>query len=617
MKKATTIKILLAIFDIVMANLAYGIALWFRFDCRMNLVPRDYLEGWFKFIPIFAACVLAVHLGLRLYDSIWRYVSYNEVIRVGIATVVTFALNFILSRTFFVPMPISYYFVGFFIQFVFIAGIRMSYRAIMIIKDYYERETKNNLKRILIIGAGEAGRLLIRETKNHVPMVSKVIGLVDDNASKQGRSIEGIRVLGTVADVPSLVKKHKIDSVIIAIPSLDVVKRKEIINKCKGAGCQLQILAGVENLICGDVDINNIRQVDINELLGRDTIDIDNHQIKEFIKGKTVLVTGGGGSIGSELVRQIAVRYPKKLIVIDIYENNAYDIQQEILRTHPELDLEVLIGSVRDEKRINDIMKTYLPDIVFHAAAHKHVPLMENSPNEAIKNNAIGTLNTARAAAEAGASRFVLISTDKAVNPTNIMGASKRLCEMIIQVMNENYNTEFVAVRFGNVLGSNGSVVPLFQKQIESGGPVTVTHPEITRFFMTIPEAVSLVLQAGTFAKGGEIFVLDMGEPVKIADLANNMIYLAGFVPDVDIKIKYTGLRPGEKLYEEILMDEEGLEKTENSLIFIGHPTLPDKDFISKLQYLEKMAVNNDENIKEYVASLVETYDIKARVNNK
>ena len=581
------------------------------------MIPEVYLHGWFAFIPIYSICILAVYLGFRLYDSIWRYVSYNEVIRVGIACIITLLLNILISVFFVMRMPISYYAMGFLLQFIFTAGIRMSYRAIRILQDYFIAGKKDDLKRILIVGAGEAGRMLNREYKNQKPVTGHVIGFVDDNAMKTGRSIEGVRILGPIKDVPELVEKHGIDNVIIAIPSASAAQRQEIINICKQAACSLHILPSVAQIVTGTAQLEQLKRVDVNELLGRDAIQIDDAQVNEFLHGKTVLVTGGGGSIGSELIRQVADRYPKKMILLDIYENNAYAVQQELKKTHPELDLEVLIGSVRDGLRMQDIMKTYHPDIVYHAAAHKHVPLMEDSPNEAIKNNAIGTYETAKAAAQNGVKRFVLISTDKAVNPTNIMGASKRLCEMVIQSLNETTDTDFVAVRFGNVLGSNGSVVPLFEEQIRNGGPVTVTHPEITRFFMTIPEAVSLVLQAGAFAKGGEIFVLDMGDPVKIDDLARNMIYLAGHVPDVDIKITYTGLRPGEKLYEELLMEEEGLEKTKNDLIYIGHPSIPSDAFIEQLMRLGRLAKDEAIDIREEVASIVETYDVKATVNTK
>lgn len=615
MNKSTAIKLLLILFDIIASNLAFGIALWLRFDCKMSMIPGTYLHGWLVFVPIYSACVLAVYCGFRLYDSIWRYVSYNEVLRVGSASIVTLVLNVLISVLFVMRMPISYYIIGFILQFIFTVGIRMSYRALRILKDYLVVGKADSLCRILIVGAGEAGRMLNREYKNQIPVTGRVIGFVDDNVMKRGRSIEGVRILGQVKDVPELVRKHDIDDVIIAIPSASTAQRQEIINVCKQAACSLHILPSVAQIVSGEIRLEQLKQVDVNELLGRDTVEIDDVEISEFLHGKTVLVTGGGGSIGSELARQVANRYPKKLLLLDIYENNLYVVQQELKSSHPELDFEVLIGSVRDRLRMQDIMRTYHPDIVYHAAAHKHVPLMEGSPNEAIKNNTIGTYETAMAAVQSGVKRFVLISTDKAVNPTNIMGASKRLCEMVVQSLNETSETEFVAVRFGNVLGSNGSVVPLFQEQIRNGGPVTVTHPEITRFFMTIPEAVSLVLQAGAFAKGGETFVLDMGKPVKIDDLARNMIYLAGHVPDVDIKIIYTGLRPGEKLFEELLMEEEGLEKTKNNLIYVGHPMKPRETFIDELESLRRVAMDNDRDIRQFVSKMVSTYDVDAEAN--
>ena len=616
-KRATGIKILLILFDVIIVCLAYGIALWFRFDGRISLIPEQYTHGWLVMCPILAVGCVAIFFLFRLYDSIWRYVSYNEVIRVGIGVLAVLLLNIIVSLVFYFRMPMSYYAMGCVLHFLLAAGMRMSYRALRILGDYFQVRSDDSLKKVLIVGAGEAGRLLVREFKNQVPVTGRVIGFVDDNREKAGRSIEGVRILGQIKDVPELVREYGIDDVIIAIPSASASERQRIIEECKTTECELHILPGVSQLVSGRVRIEELKSVDINELLGRDPVQIDNDEVETFIRGKTILVTGGGGSIGSELMRQIADRYPRQLILLDIYENNAYTIQMELKDIHPELDLVVLIGSVRDAGRMKEIMDTYRPDVVYHTAAHKHVPLMEDSPAEAIKNNAMGTYITAKAASEAGVSRFVLISTDKAVNPTNVMGASKRLCEMVIQYMNDHSDTEYVAVRFGNVLGSNGSVVPVFEEQIRKGGPVTVTHPEITRFFMTIPEAVSLVLQAGAFAKGGEIFVLDMGDPVKIEDLARNMIYLAGHVPDVDIRIQYTGLRPGEKLYEEILMEEEGLEKTKNDLIYIGHPGIPEETFPEQLERLGKAAEEDQENIRGFVAKLVPTYDPQAEANRR
>lgn len=613
--KAKIMIILLIIFDAVMANLAYGLALFVRFEGHIADIGRAYLDTWFRFIPIFAVCVVLVFALFKLYRSIWKFVSYSEMVRSFGACVILAIVNVVgtmvilhLSGTDATRMPLSYYCMGFMLMFFFLAGIRVSYRAFRLLRNHLFRKDKD-LERVLLVGGGEAGRQVIRELRLQDPPKSRVVCIADDAVALQGKILDDVHVLGTIDDVPELVKAHNIDRVIIAIPGASKSRRREIITCCKGAECPIGVLPGISDRIRGNIDINDIRNVEVEDLLGRDTVRIDDSQVGELLRGKTILVTGGGGSIGSEIVRQIAGYYPARLVVFDIYENNAYEIQQEMKRKHPELNLSAVIGSVRDEDKVTDIINRVKPDVVFHAAAHKHVPLMEDAPCEAVKNNVKGTYNCAKAAAEAGVRRFLLISTDKAVNPTNVMGASKRLCEMIIEAMNEKYpDTEFVAVRFGNVLGSNGSVVPLFKKQIEQGGPVTVTHPEITRFFMTIPEAVSLVLQAGTYAKGGEIFVLDMGEPVKIDELARNLIELAGFVPDADIKIEYTGLRPGEKLYEEILMDEEGLQKTANELIFIGTQTEQGEDFFDRLGALIEAAEKNEDGMIEKVAEMVPTY---------
>ena len=464
----------------------------------------------------------------------------------------------------------------------------------------------------MIIGAGEAGSMIIREIKTSYALSRRIMCVIDDNPSKKGKYIHGIKIVGDRKVIKKYVDKYKIDEIILAIPSASTKTTKEILRICNETTCKLKVLPGMYQLITEEVSVSKLREVSIEDLLGRDTIEIDLNSVLSHLEDKTVLVTGGGGSIGSELCRQIAAYKPRRLIIFDIYENNAYDIQQELRRKYPSLNLKVLIGSVRNTKRIEMVMERYRPDIIYHAAAHKHVPLMEDSPNEAIKNNVFGTYKTARAADKYGVKKFVLISTDKAVNPTNIMGASKRLCEMIVQTFSRYSKTEFVAVRFGNVLGSNGSVIPLFKKQMEEGGPVTVTHPDIIRYFMTIPEAVSLVLQAGAYAKGGEIFVLDMGEPVKIADLAKNLIRLSGYTLGVDMDIKYTGLRPGEKLYEEILVDEEGLQKTENELIYIGKPLeFNEVHFLSELKKLERAAVEEQFDVKEIVSEIVKTYHIR------
>ena len=474
------------------------------------------------------------------------------------------------------------------------------------------KKSTRHSRNTIVIGAGEAGNMIIKELKSSKYLNQKVVCVIDDNPSKKGKYIHGIRIVGGRDKIQEAAKKYDAEEIILAIPSAGTKNTRDILRICNLTDCKLKILPGMYQLINDEVGVSNLREVSIEDLLGRDTINIDMESVGQYVSNKRVLVTGGGGSIGSELCRQIAAHNPKLLIIFDIYENNAYEIQQELIRKYPNLKLEVLIGSVRNTSRIESVMEYYRPDVVFHAAAHKHVPLMEDSPNEAIKNNVFGTYKTARAADKFGVKRFVLISTDKAVNPTNIMGASKRMCEMIIQTFNRYSKTEYVAVRFGNVLGSNGSVIPLFKRQMAAGGPLTVTHPDIIRYFMTIPEAVSLVLEAGAFAKGGEIFVLDMGEPVKIADLAKNLIRLSGYTLSVDMDIKYTGLRPGEKLYEELLVKEEGIQKTENNLIYIGKPLeFNEVHFLSGLRELEEAAMNESLNVKQIVSEIVPTYHIR------
>ena len=506
-------------------------------------------------------------------------------------------------------MPRSYYFMGFVLAGLFHTGIRFSYRFLRFWKRKNDRYDAGN--RIMVIGAGAAGQTIIKELRNSSDLDSRVCCVIDDNPSKKGRLIEGVPIAGNRHTIIANVEEYGITEIIYAIPAASAKDRKEILNICKESGCKLQALPGIYQLINGEVSISKLKEVDIEDLLGRDEINVDNDEIAAAIQGKVILVTGGGGSIGSELCRQIAAAGPKQLIIFEIYENNAFDIRQELINTYPDLELITLIGSVRNEARIRSVMREYEPDIVFHAAAHKHVPLMEDSPNEAIKNNVFGTYKTALAAAEAGVDKFILISTDKAVNPTNIMGASKRLCEMVVQMMDRQYDTDFVAVRFGNVLGSNGSVVPLFKKQIAAGGPVTVTDKRIIRYFMTISEAVSLVLQAACYAENGEIFVLDMGEPVKIDDMARNLIRLSGYTPDADIMIEYIGLRPGEKLYEELLMDEEGLEETANELIYIGSPIeMDDENFRGQLGQLKAACESESNEIKKLVSEIVPTYRI-------
>ena len=631
------ISLYLVIYDIIAVNLAYLLALWFRFDCRFSLIPEVYLKAWIQFAPFYTVLCLAVFTALKLYRSLWRFAGYSELLRVTGATIVTGFLHYVGITIFFNLMPISYILFGMIIQFCLTIGIRFSYRFVLLERSRREKaEKKKQGKNILLIGAGDAGRLILRDVQRTEFDVGKVQCIIDDNPNKWGRYIENIPIVGGRDEIMASVEKHQIQQILIAIPSANAEEKRDILNICKETGCELKILPGIYQLVNGDVMLSKMKEVAVEDLLGREPIQVNLDEIFEHLKGKTILVTGGGGSIGSELCRQIAGHHPKQLILFEIYENNAYDIEQELKRKYPELNLVVLIGSVRDSRRIDWVFETYKPDIVYHAAAHKHVPLMEGSPNEAIKNNVIGTYKTAYAALKSGCQRFVLISTDKAVNPTNIMGASKRLCEMVIQSMNQisqtgqvnllpqlwshSWNpidevktnpvkTEFVAVRFGNVLGSNGSVIPLFKKQIAEGGPVTVTHPDIIRYFMTIPEAVSLVLQAGTYARGGEIFVLDMGDPVKIDTLARNLIKLSGYKPDVDIKIEYTGLRPGEKLYEEKLMAEEGLQTTPNKLIHIARPIPFDVEaFMKQVEILAEASYTNSQNIKQLVSEIIPTY---------
>ena len=635
------IMLLLMVYDVVAANLSYIFALWLRFDCKYSLITPAYIDAWKAFIPIYTVCCLVVFYVLKLYQSIWQFASYSELYRIIEASIITAVFHIIAITVLFKRMPISYYTVGAVIQFVLILGIRFSYRFVLLVRSSNASRKDTEAKNVMLIGAGSAGQVILRDVQRSPEVEDRVRCIIDDNPNKWNRYIDGIPVVGGRDDILSAVEKYKIDKIYIAVPSATAEQRRDILSICNETGCELKQLPGMYQLVTGELTVSSLKEVSVEDLLGREPVRTDLSEVFEYINGKVVLVTGGGGSIGSELCRQIASHKPKKLIVFDIYENNAYNIQLELKEKYPELDMIVLIGSVRDSRKMFQVFKKYHPQVVYHAAAHKHVPLMEDSPCEAIKNNAIGTYKTAYAAMVHGCDRFVLISTDKAVNPTNIMGASKRLCEMIIQsfdakikagkaedmpqlfthVGEENADkdgtgrvfreahTDFVAVRFGNVLGSNGSVVPIFKKQIEKGGPVTVTHPDIIRYFMTIPEAVSLVLTAGTFAKGGEIFVLDMGSPVKIDTLARNLIKLSGLKPDVDIKIEYTGLRPGEKLYEEKLMAEEGLKKTDNKLIHIGQPIPFDTDeFLKELQGLMKAAYSNEDDIRERVEKVVATY---------
>lgn len=635
------VSIALAGYDAIAIILSFFLALWFRFDCRYSLIPKEYLGAYFKFIGIYAVFSLFVFLRLRLYNSIWRFASYSELMRMILATAITFVFHCVGITFLFRRMPMSYYFFGIMVQFGLTLAVRFAYRFVLLERSKRKKEEEiAKAKKVLLIGGGKAGQIILRDIKTAQELKDIVCCIIDDNPNKWGRYIEGVPIVGGRDDIMSCVERYHIDKIIVALPSATAEEKRDILNICKETGCELKNLPGIYQFLTGEVKVSALRDVAVEELLGRDPIKVNMEEIHEFINGKKVMVTGGGGSIGSGLCRQIASYNPKQLIIFDIYENNAYDIQQELRKKYPNLNLVVLVGSIRDSRRINSVFETYKPDVVYHAAAHKHVPLMEDSPCESIKNNAIGTYKTAYAAMMNGCQRFVLISTDKAVNPTNIMGASKRLCEMIIQSFDRmikdgtpeklpilyahaddedgamvkqkfsaDIKTEFVAVRFGNVLGSNGSVIPLFKKQIAAGGPVTVTHPDIIRYFMTIPEAVSLVLQAGTYAHGGEIFVLDMGSPVKIDTLARNLIKLSGMKPDIDIKVEYTGLRPGEKLYEEKLMAEEGLKKTRNELIHIGCPIpFEVETFLKELQTLMDMAYANAEDIRKKVEEVVTTY---------
>lgn len=630
------ISLYLVVYDIIAVNLSYFAALFLRFDMRISSIPPEYLHAFIMFAPFYTVFALTVFHFLRLYNSLWQFASFDELNRIISSSVITTVFQILFMTCLIVRMPVSYYIFGALIQFAMIVGVRFSYRYINLERNR-RYNTNAAIHNVMVIGAGAAGKTILREMRNSQGMTGKACCVIDDNPNKWDRTMEGVPVVGGRDAILSAVKKYSIDQIMFAIPSASVEDKRDILNICKETKCELKSLPGIYQLANGEVSLSKMKAVNVEDLLGRDPIKVDMAEVFRQLTGKTILVTGGGGSIGSELCRQIAAHNPKQLIIFDIYENNAYAIQQELVRKYGDkLNLVTLIGSVRDSRRLDMIFDKYRPDIVYHAAAHKHVPLMETSPNEAIKNNVVGTYKVAYMALKYDVERFVLISTDKAVNPTNIMGASKRLCEMVIQSMeriseNDDFDslpllhdhrkdglkderpeisrTKFVAVRFGNVLGSNGSVIPLFKKQIAEGGPVTVTHPDIIRYFMTISEAVSLVLQAGTYAKGGEIFVLDMGSPVKIDTLARNLIKLSGYEPDVDIPIVYTGLRSGEKLYEEKLMKEEGLKKTANELIFIGQPIPFDMDnFFRNLEDLSQASYQNSDDIVERVEKVVSTF---------
>ncbi len=599
--------LLILFFDLVIFFVAPAFALWLCSDFIFTAIPATHTAalGWIYLI--YAPVSLCIFFLFKTYHFVWRFISvdalYQIVPAAALSALAFVGASLLLRR----PYTLSVYVITFIMLCILTVCLRFSVRLAHSVRH---RASSPECTNIMIIGAGEAGRILIHEIQSSARTSdSRVVCVIDDNVRKRGKYIGGVPIVGGQESIIEAAERYRVNRIIFAIPSATPQMKRDILNICKETGCELKTVPGIYQFVNGDISVSMLREVSLEDLLGRDPIRVDSRAILDEHSGKTVLVTGGGGSIGSELCRQIASHTPKTLVIVDIYENNAYDLQQELLRQYPELDLQVRIASVRDETRMDQLFAAFRPDIVYHAAAHKHVPLMEDSPGEAVKNNVFGTEAVARCAARYGAQRFVLISTDKAVNPTSVMGASKRICEMLIQYWNRRSETDFVAVRFGNVLGSNGSVVPLFKKQIAQGGPVTVTHKDITRFFMTIPEAVSLVLQAGSYAKGGEIFVLDMGEPVRIDDLARNLIRLSGLTPDVDIPIVYTGLRPGEKLFEEVLLNEEGLQKTPNKLIYIAQPIRFDEErFESNLQTLRQLSVNDPAAVRGSIAGIVPTY---------
>ena len=602
-------RIFLVITDIILINGSVFLSLIMRFEINIASVPEEYIQKYIVNVIPFTIVTLIIFWCFRMYHSLWQYASIAELYKIVEACVVAELAHLCVTSFMGWMLPRSCYFTSGVFLIVAMSASRFMYRLLrQLINEY--RHTSEQLK-IMIIGAGEATSVLMREISNSRYLDnSKVVCIIDDDLGKVGKYIRGVKIVGTRDHIKEYARYYDIDEIIFAIPSASTKDKREILNICKETSCNLKILPGVYQMVDGEINIKDLRNVDVLDLLGRDPVKVDIESIMGYVKDKTVLVTGGGGSIGSELCRQLVSHKPKCLVIFDIYENTAYDIQQELKIKYPDANVVTLIGSIRNTSRLESVFEQYKPDIVYHAAAHKHVPLMEVSPNEAIKNNVVGTWNVAKMADKYGVKKFVMISTDKAVNPTNVMGATKRICEMIIQSFNEKSKTDFVAVRFGNVLGSNGSVIPLFKRQIEAGGPVTVTHPDIIRYFMTIPEAVSLVLQAGAYAKGGEIFILDMGEPVKIDDLAKNLIRLSGYTLGVDMEIKYTGLRPGEKLYEELLMNEEGMQDTDNKLIHIGRPIEFDKEhFYEKLEELKEMAYAEDSaDIRKKIMEVVDTY---------
>ena len=600
----------LIIYDIISIVFASYMAVLIRYEFHLDMIPEHFLSPVNRFLPINILLTLCIFYFFRMYHSLWAFAGETELQNLVMSCVMSALMNSIglqFFKTVGQPVPKSYYFLYMFVLISMIFASRFSYRFLR--SQKHKQQNKKNGISVMVIGAGEAGNVIIKEivNSNFSTMVIKCI--IDDDKGKWGKYIQGIKVTGGRDKIIESADIYDIDEIIVAMPAISRSEMRSILEICKETNCKLRSLPGMYQLVNGEVNVSKLRDVEVEDLLGRDPISVDLDSILGYVQRKTVLVTGGGGSIGSELCRQIASHKPRRLVILDIYENNVYDIQQELKTRYPELDMVVLIASVRNTNRMNWIFETYRPDIVYHAAAHKHVPLMEDSPNEAVKNNVFGTWKTVQAAAFYGVRKFVLISTDKAVNPTNIMGASKRICEMIIQTFNNHYDTEFVAVRFGNVLGSNGSVIPLFRRQIMEGGPVTVTHPDIIRYFMTIPEAVSLVLQAGAYAKGGEIFVLDMGEPVKILDLAQNLIRLSGYRVGEDIRIEFTGLRPGEKLYEELLMEEEGLKETANKLIHVGKPIeIDEMNFFKQLKKLKEESRNESRDIRPLIREIVPTY---------
>lgn len=594
--------------DTFLLNACVYLSLIMRFDVGIVSIEHQYISNYVENMLPYTIMSLLIFWLFRLYHSLWQYASIAEVYRIAEACIIVELVHFLSNKIAGNMLPRSCYFNAAIYLIIAICASRFMYRMIRTVLNKYRNiKTSNN---VMIIGAGEATNVIMREIQNSSYLAnSNIACIIDDDRRKVGKYIRGVKVIGTRDKIKEAAKLYDIDEIIFAIPSASNEVKRDILNICKETDCTLKILPGVYQMVDGEINVNSIRNVDVLDLLGRDPIEVDIESIMGYVKDKVIMVTGGGGSIGSELCRQLVSHKPKQLIIFDIYENNAYDIQQELKINYPDANVVTLIGSIRNVSRLESVFAQYKPDIVYHAAAHKHVPLMEVSPDEAVKNNVVGTWNVARMADKYGVKKFVMISTDKAVNPTNVMGATKRICEMIVQTYNEISKTDFVAVRFGNVLGSNGSVIPLFKRQIEAGGPVTVTDPNIIRYFMTIPEAVSLVLQAGAYAKGGEIFILDMGEPVKIDDLAKNLIRLSGYTLGVNMEIKYTGLRPGEKLYEELLMKEEGLQETDNKLIHIGKPIEFDKEnFFDNLEKLKEEAYSETGNIRESLKKVVDTY---------